>query len=323
LPAITMNHHLSRAAMADIDADNDSFRISTAEDTKGLAESIRSVGLIQPPYLKSTEEGHVIVSGFRRIAACRTLEWTDITAYLLQEDEDPLRLASIAIAENCQQRHLNLIEVSRAVNLLSPLLPDMAALCRHAASLGIAGNTAYLEKIKPLCQMHQSLQDGILSDAVSLPLALELGRFETDVAVWFSRQFQDLHLSLNRQRELVRLVEEISIRESVPIAAVLAAAESSAGLDDKNIDTKRKTAFLRDYLKARRFPHITRAEQAFRENVKALKMRAGCRLMPPRDFEGTDYSLQFQFKDLTGLKHCRDALDDIIAHPKMDAILKR
>jgi len=265
----------------------------------------------------------VIISGFRRIAACGTLGWSDIVAFIVQEDHDPLLPASIAIAENCQQRDLNLIEMSRVVNLLSPLLPNMASLCEHAASLGVSGSTAYLEKIEPLCRMHESLQEGILSDAIALPVALELGRFDTDVAIWFSEQFQKLHLSLNRQRELIRLAEEISIRESLPIREVLAAAEASAGLGDRDLDRGRSTALLRGYLKARRYPRMTLAEEEFRENVRALKMNEGFRLVPPRNFEGTDYGVQFRFRDLAELRRHRAALDAIIAHPKLRAILKR
>ena len=119
------------------------------------------------------------------------------------------------------------------------------------------------------------------------------------------------------------LIEEIAIRESLPITDVLAAADLAAALEDREIDESRKAARLRAYLRGRRFPHIALAEREFLENVKALGMKKGFRLTPPQNFEGTEYILHMAFKDTDELRNCRSALDEIIAHPKLKDLLRR
>ena len=58
--------------LADIDLRDERFRITTRRDCDDLNASIVRLGLQAEPLVLPGAAGLIIVSGFRRIAACRT-----------------------------------------------------------------------------------------------------------------------------------------------------------------------------------------------------------------------------------------------------------
>ena len=75
--------HFQTIPLSRIDLQDDTFRITTRTDVNDLLRSIQYDGLITPPLLIKKSSAFIIVSGFRRIAACLELEWKEITARIL------------------------------------------------------------------------------------------------------------------------------------------------------------------------------------------------------------------------------------------------
>ncbi|NJL59041.1 MAG: ParB N-terminal domain-containing protein [Desulfobacteraceae bacterium] len=195
------------------------FRISTRTDCDDLCDSVRQIGLINPPILLPSDTDFVLISGFRRIEACRKIGMTDIPARIVNlADIEALKLA---ISDNVFQRALNLIEISRSLHKLSDFINNDNELSNIAASLGLPSTLSLIRKLKNLCQMPQVLQEGILSEAVALPTAIELQKIDPHDALAIAELFKQLTPSLNKQRELLTLLQEISIREDIPIRSLL------------------------------------------------------------------------------------------------------
>jgi len=66
---------LETIPLADIDSADECFRITTRNDLDDLCASISKLGLLNPPRVLPGASGFVIVSGFRRVAACRRRGW--------------------------------------------------------------------------------------------------------------------------------------------------------------------------------------------------------------------------------------------------------
>jgi hypothetical protein len=52
-----------------------------------------------------------------------------------------------------------------------------------------------------------------------------------------------------------------------------------------------------------------------------LRLDAAVQLAPPRDFEGTRFSLSLNFQTLEDVKHLRAKLDQLIDHPDFKILL--
>ena len=147
------NVALETVMLADVDSTDTTFRITTRTELDTLVLSIQQLGLMQPPVLKYSSSGYVIVCGFRRIAACRNLGWIQIPAKVLKKNFGLFEMAQLAVADNALQRPLNLIETSRALKLLLDANAQNEALVKTAAMLGLAISPSIVSKIKKICDL--------------------------------------------------------------------------------------------------------------------------------------------------------------------------
>ncbi len=311
------------AALSAVNAADDAFRITTAEDISGLKRSIQGVGLIAPPllHLSSAGSGVRIIAGFRRVAACRALGWDRIPARVMPPDTPEWTCARLAVADNAFQRPLNLIEISRALSLLSTHCQDPAALCSAAGDLELPDTPDLIRKLLPLCTLPEPLQSGILSGVLSLSMARTLSSLDAEPAARLTDLFSELRLSLNKQREILTLLEEIAAREDRTIVDILREDAPQSILKDADADRNQRAAALRRCLRRRRYPAISRAEAAFTDNLRDLPLGGGVQLIPPPHFESPVYTLSITFKSPSELTHRRRRVGEILSHPALEKIL--
>ena len=103
----------------------------------------------------------------------------------------------------------------------------------------------------------------MLSNVLSLAMALELGQMEKSSGIGLSTLFGYLKLGLNKQREILTMIQEIAFRERLPVKDVLDTPELQQIMVHEKWDRSRKTVHLRQYLKRRRYPSITSVENDF------------------------------------------------------------
>jgi ParB family chromosome partitioning protein len=306
-----------------LDTTDDTFRITTRTSVDDLLASLRHDGMLNPPLVIGKASDFTIVSGFRRIAACQKLGREDIPVRVLHPDIGPLKCLRIAIADNTCQRPLNLIETSRALQKLSGYVGTGKRLAESASILGLPSNLSIIIKIKDLCLLPEIIQDGILNDAISLSTAGDLKKLASDCAVAFAQLFSEFKLSLNKQREILTLVKEIARRDSISEQKVMEDRQLQDIIIDQDLDRGQKTRELRAYLRQRRFPQIVKAEAIFEYQRKQLNLGNDFKLIPPKDFEGTTYTLNMSFSSIAQLKALHTKLDRMIKHPSLKKIIER
>ncbi len=273
------------------------------------------------PVLKYNPPGYNIVCGFRRIAACRNLGWTQIPARVLSNNFGFFEMARLAVADNALQRPLNLIETSRALKLLTGVNTAKEIFAEAAAELGLPPSPSIVPKLIKICDLPLPIQKAILANVIDLSMALALDRFNAADGQALLGLFDHLKLGLNRQRELLLLLEEISQREEIPIQQLMAEKPLNHILENTKLDRSIKRQKVRTYLRRRRFPMISEAKTQYNAFVKQLKLGPNINLMPPKDFEGMTYTLTIRFDNRKELKNLKEKLEKIIHHPGLIKIL--
>ena len=317
-----MRFKIKNVKLEDIDFKDETFRITTNDNTDDLFESIKDIGLLNPPLLIKNNSHYTVVCGFRRIAACQRLGLGSIDARILDALTKKYECVKYAIVDNAFQRPLNLIEKSRSIDMLSGFFDDPDNLVRELSTMGLPENQSIIQKIKKLRYLPQAIQNGILSNTLSLPMALELGNLETAAGESLTKLFDRLKLGLNRQREIITLAKEIANRDDIPLIGVLNENALQEIINNNNFDRNQKTQQIRQYLKRLRFPHITKAERSFEKHKKKLNLKKGVKLIPPEHFESTIYTLKFNFSNLDDLQKHQSTFDAIIRNPSIKKILR-
>jgi len=309
-------------SLSQINIDDDFFRITTEQQLDDLTRSIKHVGVLNLPYLLEKETGiYTVVSGFRRIEACRRLNWSELEARVFGPDAERLKCIKYAITDNACQRPLNVIEKSKCINMLYRFHKDIDSLAEALKNMGLSEHSAMLKKIKVVYDMSESLQNSILSNTISLAMALELNGLPMDDADGFISLFNSLRPSFNKQREILIMVKEIAIREDISVMQVLETPSLENILTNKDLDINQKTRNIRTYLKSRRYPAIASAEQSFQKHLKKLNTRKDMELIPPVNFEGASYTIKLTFKNITDLKDIKSNFDAFVENPLLKNLI--
>jgi len=127
-----------------------------------LAESIRSLGLIQPITLRLVSPGkYQIISGERRFRAAQMAGLGHLPAYIRQADDQAM--LEMALVENIQRKDLNAIEISLSFQRLI----DECNLTQEAMADRVGKNRAtvtnYLRLLKLPAEIQLALRQGLLS----------------------------------------------------------------------------------------------------------------------------------------------------------------
>ncbi len=310
--------------IVDIDAVDSAdayFKISTAADTGPLRLSIQAAGLINAPILLPQAGRYRIISGFRRISACRALQMPRMRARLVAPDGDALDFVRLAISENALQRGLNPVELARSLCLLRPFYPQAQQLAAAAQELGLALNAAYVRKLLSIAELAPEVQQAVAGGLISVAVADELHHLGHAGASVLGTLFAELKIGMNKQREIMRLCREVAHREGLSIPAFVASREFQRIVGDKQLDRSRKTAQLRAFLLQRRMPALTRARKRFASLSAQLDLPENVRLIPPADFEAPTYRLTCDFNSLADLKDLSTSLAKILANERWPEIL--
>ena len=81
-----------------------------------LADSIKRNGLIQPPVVRKTEKGYMLVAGSRRLSALELLGEKTVNCILIISNN--LSSAPIGLVENLHRKELNIFEEASAIEKL-------------------------------------------------------------------------------------------------------------------------------------------------------------------------------------------------------------
>ena len=317
-----MKINISNVDIDEIDSKDDFFRISSSFDPFKLAQSINTIGLINHPYIIVKDNKFSIVSGFRRVSACRLLRLKRICVKQIDPMTSMIECSKLAVSDNIFQRDLNLIEQSRCYTLLDSVCKDKETFYKALSDTGLPENPALITKIIPLCRLPQSIQAGIEKEAIPLSTAHLFLEIDEASALFLANLFQELTLGLNKQREIFQMVIEIAKRDDLSLWDLLHHNDLLNIMADNQLDKTKKAFKLRQWLKEKRFPQLSEKLKTYRIEVEKLKLGHRIRLTPPAYFEGKKFNLSLDFSNRQDLVDFRDAIRRLKENEYLMSLLK-
>jgi ParB family chromosome partitioning protein len=129
-----------------------------------LKASIFTNGLIQPITVRQFGEGKFqVVSGERRLRACKEIGLLDIPAYIIEVLSDDIML-SMAIIENIQREKLNPIEVGLAFRRLM----EECSLTQEQIAERVGKDRTTVANSIRLLKLPQEIQDALINDDITM-----------------------------------------------------------------------------------------------------------------------------------------------------------
>ncbi len=165
-----------------------------------LAESIRSIGIIQPITLRQeSDDSYLIIAGERRYRAAQRAGLTAVPAYIRKVSDDAVM--EMALIENIQREDLNAIEVALAYQQLQ----TRNGLTQEELSQRVGKSRASVANFMRLLRLPAEIQLALKDRRLSMGHAralLGIEDAEQQVALYHLIEAQDL--SVRKVESLVR-----------------------------------------------------------------------------------------------------------------------
>ena len=298
---------IQQILLRQIERDDLSYRFSPlppeADRDSPLAESIRRVGILQPPILKREPADHyLVISGHRRLAlAAEMLGLTALPCLVLPPDYNEAQCLEVAFeaiwavgggsapgsametAVFCQRMLAHL----KAEEIATRFLPRLG-LAPTPFLVNQAARLAELEEPFAVAIHQGRLHETAGRELLALTLPDRLALFEL---------IDILQLSVGNQKKLITACRELSVREKISLRGILGSPEIREILDHQGMNIPQKSAALLDYLNQRRFPGLTAAQAEFQEFRRGLGLPENFSLQATPSFEDDHLQLTITLPD--------------------------
>jgi len=128
---------------------------------QGLAESIRSHGIVQPLLVRRRGDGYELIAGERRWRAAKLAGLTRVPVVVKDVPDDSL--LEIALIENIQREDLNPIEEAHAYKKLI----DTVGLTQEALAARVGRDRSYITNYLRLLRLPDDLQQLVIEGRLS------------------------------------------------------------------------------------------------------------------------------------------------------------
>lgn len=172
-----------------------------SEAMEELEKSILSNGLIQPITVRRTpDHKYQLISGERRLNACREIGYKEIPAYIIQIDSDELMLA-LALIENIQREELNPIEIGSAFKRLM----DECHLTQEQIAEKVGKKRTTIANSIRLLKLPEKIQQNLISGTITSGHARALINLPNKTAqLSILKKILDKNLSVRKVEQLVK-----------------------------------------------------------------------------------------------------------------------
>ena len=181
------------------------------EALEELADSIRTLGVIQPITVKRTDDGrYLIISGERRWRAARKAGLESLPAYIREVDDENLH--AMALVENIQREDLNAIEIALGMQRLI----DECNLTQEALSEKVGKKRSTVSNYMRLLKLPNEVQLALKEGLISMGHAKAIAGAPEELQLRLLKMCIRKGLSVRQIEELVRALTDPAAKPAAP-----------------------------------------------------------------------------------------------------------
>ncbi|MCD6489406.1 MAG: ParB N-terminal domain-containing protein [Thermodesulfobacterium sp.] len=244
-----MDFKHSIVSIESIDLEDRTYLFSYPKRTVFLKESIKSVGLIQPPVLFSKKgfSRLKIICGEGRINACQELGISEIPAFIISEKSDK-ELLLLALESNLF-RTLNIIEKAEFINKALKFF-SVDEVIKLLPKLNLSPSFHWVEFLQAINRLEDTFKKLLIDGELNPKIAKTLAYLSLEEKKKFLELLKKLDLSFSEQREVLEKLLDYKKRKNL---SCLLPDELKKVLDIEDFNKRKKEFF--EILKALYYPH--------------------------------------------------------------------
>lgn len=176
-----------------------------------LKMSIIANGLIQPVTVRRLNNNYQLISGERRLRACKEIGYIEIPAYIIDVKSDEIMLA-MALIENIQREKLNPIEIGMAYKRLM----DECHLSQEQIAESVGKDRSTIANSIRLLKLPEQVKHALVKDEISMGHARALINLPSElIQIEVLNKIKNENLNVRNVEKIVKkylMLPEINIK---------------------------------------------------------------------------------------------------------------
>lgn len=275
-----------------------------------LTESIRRVGVLNPPILKEKTPGiYSIIAGRKRLNFLRSLqEKQSCPCLVVPAFLSELEIFDILLTEIQLVRQLTAVEKALFLQKITRLTETRTVINKFMRRLELPPGPEVLARTVKLLEFEDSLLLNLHRGYVNEAVARDLVLLSASDRIFLVDLIVELHLSSSNQKKLLQVCRELAARENKPLAAILDNHEVRDILQHRKANPPQKTKKLMAWLARRYRPRAMQAEEEYKCFIAGLKLPENVSISHTPFFENDGVTLSITFDNLKSLLHIWDKI---------------
>jgi ParB-like chromosome segregation protein Spo0J len=290
---------LTTIPLDELDTSPGPYTMSFGFDLNPMMESIRRVGLLNPPLADRDEEGRArIVVGYRRVLAVRGMGQRELLCIDLSGARlSPLDKLLLNLHDNLATRDLNGPEKGMALERLLTHFPEQEVIDRYMPLLGLPAHGPLLGTYVRIGVLEEEIRAAFAAGRLSFQTVRALLDMDPPSRKGLGEWLLSLQFNFNQQIQFIDMIKDISSISDIAPHEVLLETALIEILEKPSMNGPQKVKSALDTLRARRLPSLVAAEKKFRKTVHGLRLPDGVRLHHSPFFESPDFRLEICFRE--------------------------
>ena len=287
-----------------------------------LKQSIEEVGVMHPVTLVPLGKSFRIVCGHKRIKIVSQLKIKEIPARILSPAPDEEAMLMLNLSENQFLHQYSDIEKGLILSKLYTVkILEIRIIEKYMPMLGLEKSKKLLDDYLGTKQLTTGLKTLLHEMNVPLRTFSVFFNWNTKSTMAAERFFSALRPGVNKWRDLLEWVEEISTRDEITPLDLFELPELQSVLNQNDLAPNVRYDRIRQILHSRRYPVLRDLRVRLARSLDALKLDNKTKVHVQDSFESDEIRIEMKFrtrgefvKQLEKLDRASDseALDELI-----------
>ena len=268
-----------------------------------VRESIEEIGLINFPVLRITGASLQVVTGWKRILALRELGFDEIVSKIYDHGE----LSDEACLKYIYHDNSGRIDDMELADLVVKFrdmlgLGDREMISDTLPYLGIPPSRKQYDRYLDLASLENEIKEAYYRERITIEQCQILSETALDERVLVLKRVLDTYkLNSNESRQVIKEIEEITLRDKRPVSDLIDEIECVIGDGDKDD--------FRAVLRKIRYPALKEVEEAYSGALKSMNLPGNVNITAAPYFEGNDIEIRIRVKSSEELSDAVSSLE--------------
>jgi len=262
-----------------------------------LKQSIEEIGVIHPVTLVPLGKSFRIVCGHKRIKIVSQLKIKEIPARILSPAPDEEAMLMLNLSENQFLHQYSDIEKGLILSKLCTVkIPEIRIIEKYMPMLGLEKSKKLLDDHLKANQLLLGLKTLLHEMNVPLRTFSVFFNWNAKSAMAAERFFSALRPGVNKWRDLLEWVEEISTRDEITPLDLFELPELQSTLNQNDLAPNVRYDRIRQILHSRRYPILSDLRVRLARSLDALKLDDKTKVHVQDSFESDEIRIEMKFR---------------------------